>query len=128
MDEKAAESGFAPAQYALSRLYARELIPEPSPGESVKWLRLAAEQDYPKATYRLAMAFESGDGVTADREAGMSWLRRSADAGYVKAQYDLGNVVFCTTIQITPMETVCSGTNPPPSKATCAHNMHWLFV
>ena len=54
----------------------------------MKWLRKAADQGYPKASYRMAMAFDSGEGVTANKNIAMSWLRRAAEQGYAEAQYE----------------------------------------
>lgn len=54
--------------------------------ESVKWLRLAADQGYGNAETMLAMRYQFGHGVEQSDGEAISWYRRAADQGVAEAQ------------------------------------------
>jgi TPR repeat protein len=88
--QKAAEQGYAPAQYELGLIYACGTNVNQDDVESVKWTRLSAEQGYAPAQKWLGNCYCAGRGVTKDAMKGIKWIRRSADQGYAEAQYELG--------------------------------------
>ena len=60
--------------------------------ESIKWLTLAAKQDYPVAQHNLALAYKRGR-VTGkpDYVSFLDWAHKSARQGFLPAMVDLGN-------------------------------------
>jgi len=88
--QKAAEKGFAPAQYGLASAYHfGHGIPQ-NDNEAVKWCRKAAEQTYPSAQYGLGLAYYKGRGVIKDAAETARWWQKAADQGNWKAQRALG--------------------------------------
>jgi uncharacterized protein len=66
---------------------------QPKSGPTVdSQLRLKAEQGDPVAQYKLAAAYEHGEGVPKSLADAVSWYRKSAQQGYAPAQNDLGSV------------------------------------
>ena len=97
MFRKAAEQGFAPAQYYLGNLYYRGRgYSTEHPGidedkaEALKWLLKAAKQNNAAAQYSLMWIYENGYGVKRNNAEAEKWLRKSAENGYVFAQTELG--------------------------------------
>lgn len=80
-----AEQGSADAQYE----YGWRLICDDSSQENCHiardWFRKAAEQEHPKALWRMGTSFEMVDDAQA-----IYWYRRSAEAGHPIAQWWLG--------------------------------------
>jgi TPR repeat protein len=58
--------------------------------EAMKWYRLAADQGYAKAQYKLGVMYQNGEGVSQDYAEAMKWYRLAADQGDAWAQYNLG--------------------------------------
>lgn len=54
-------------------------------------LRRAAELGSAAAAFRLAVMYESGDGVGASMKRAMEWYRRAAEAGNEMAQFNLAH-------------------------------------
>ncbi len=47
--------------------------------QALGWFRKAADQSHPKAVYRIALAYETGDcGVPVNRPRAAAWMRASA--------------------------------------------------
>lgn len=57
--------------------------------EAVKRTLRAAEQGDASAQFKMALRYDSGQGVPQDRAESVKWLRKAAEQGYVKAQYNL---------------------------------------
>jgi TPR repeat protein len=57
---------------------------------SIEALRAAADSGDAEARYRLARAYERGDGVEQDDFAAVRWLRRAAEQDHPAAALDLG--------------------------------------
>ena len=91
---KAAEQGFAPAQYYLGMLYysagfwGRGI--EKDYAEALKWFLKAAEQENAAAQYFLMDMHIYGNGVKKNETEALKWLKKSAENGHVPAQYELG--------------------------------------
>ena len=87
---KAAEQGFAKAQFSLAGCYregegvAKDVV------EAVKWYRQAAEQAFVLAQYNLGACYYKGEGVARDAVKAAKWYRKAAEQGDAKAQYYLG--------------------------------------
>ncbi len=85
--ERAAEQGSPAGQYALAGL-----IEEDDPKEMMKWLRKAADADFPPAQFRLGWYLELGQLVDRDLEGAVQWVRRAADAGFIPAMMHLSHM------------------------------------
>ncbi|MCC0030788.1 MAG: sel1 repeat family protein [Brucellaceae bacterium] len=84
---KAAEAGVPDAQYALSQILSSgiaNIIPDDE--EALKWLTLAAQQNYDTAQVDLGTWLVEGRGGQRDAKAGFRWLKLAADQGNVAAQ------------------------------------------
>lgn len=89
-----AEQGDARAQSNLGEMYlAMKGVPLDW-DESLKWLRLAAEQGYSEGQYELGVALYNGFAfdVPEDYVAAAKWFRLAAEQGHVSAQFRLSNM------------------------------------
>lgn len=84
--EEAALQGDKSAQYEL----AMQRFDQARPVQAVALLRRAAEQGFAVAQYRLAKAYQRGEGVMADKDEARRWTERAALAGNARAMHDLG--------------------------------------
>lgn len=75
-----------PARYEA----ALSLLQADNAAEAVPLLRELADENYAPAQYRLAKAYERGEGVALDLEAARRWTERAASHGNVRAMHDLG--------------------------------------
>ena len=84
---RAAENGYAEAQYRLVTYYERDIgIMRNDPTQGVAFLRAAAAQDHLPAMGTLALAYEKGRyGLTPDYQKAVSWYQRLIRA------YESGN-------------------------------------
>jgi localization factor PodJL len=90
---KAANLGFAPAQFYLAKLYEsggsgikKDL------GEARRWTERAAQAGDPKAMHNLALYEFNGEGGAKDQADATHWFRKAADQGIVDSQYNLGRL------------------------------------
>ena len=60
--------------------------------EAVRWYRMAADQSYARAQYRLGYCYENGTGVSKDAEEAVRWYRMAADQGHFIAKF---NMIVC---------------------------------
>jgi hypothetical protein len=58
--------------------------------EAVRWYRLAAEQGYDVAQFRLGFIYDNGQGVPQDYAEAVRWFRLAAEQGIAGAQVNLG--------------------------------------
>jgi TPR repeat protein len=89
---KAAEQGYAIAQYNLGFMYDNGRGLTQSSSEAVKWFRKAAEQGHALAQLNLGYAYFLGDGVTESDSEVVKWFRKAAEQGVVDAQLFLGEM------------------------------------
>ena len=89
---KAAEQGFARAQYDLGLMYEFGTGVERSNEKAAEWYLKAAEQGYADAQYNLGYMYEYGTGVEQSYEKAAEWVQKAADQGYADAQYNLGDM------------------------------------
>ena len=88
---KAAEQGYAEAQYWLGMCYYCGAGVTEDKTQAAAWYRKAAEQGYAEAQSWLGGCYEHGWGVTKDETHAVTWYRKAAEQGYAAAQFDLGN-------------------------------------
>ena len=88
--QKAADMGFAKAQYQLGRAYEKGYGVAKSDKTAVKYYQMAAEQGHAKSQYQLGRAYDKGDGVKEDDAKAFQWYSKAAQQGNSKAQYQLG--------------------------------------
>jgi localization factor PodJL len=91
--ERAANLGYAPAQFYLAKLYeggeagvAKDLA------EARRWTERAAKGGERKAMHNLALYEFEGTGGARDLEAAAEWFRKAADRGVVDSQYNLAKL------------------------------------
>ena len=87
---KAADQGYAGAQFELGRCFANGWGVTKDYNEAVRWFRKAADQGHAEAQYELGVCYEYGQGVTQDYNEAVRWLRKAADQGDASAQNNLG--------------------------------------
>jgi TPR repeat protein len=87
---RAAELGYAAAQFELGSLYSNGQGVSRDDTEAVRWYRKAADQNNVGGQLGLAAAYESGRGVQKDEVEALRWLRKAADQGHAGAQASVG--------------------------------------
>ena len=87
----AADTGQAPAQFALGRLYAAGKGVPRDPALAGAWFHKAALQDNPGAEFELAAMIESGSLARPDSTLAAQWLLKAAHHGYAPAEADLAD-------------------------------------
>jgi localization factor PodJL len=91
--KRAANLGFAPAQFYLGRLYeagAAGLTKDMT--EARRWTLRAAQGGDPAAMYNLASYLYAGDGGPKDAPGAVEWFRKAAEHGVVNSQYNLAQL------------------------------------
>ena len=88
--QKAADQGYAEAQYNLGCCLLFGNGVEKDETEAVKWFQKAAQQEYAEAQHYLGYCLFSGTGVEKDETEAVTWFRKAAVQGNAEAQYDLG--------------------------------------
>ena len=86
MLRRAAEGGFAPAQFSMGML----LKDRKQWTEAARWFRLSAAQEDPASLYQLGLAYYRGRGVARDRARAFELMLQSARSGYATAEYGVG--------------------------------------
>jgi hypothetical protein len=86
---KAANQGYAPAEYELGRIYLYGRGIQVDYAQALIWERKAAEQGDPRAQRDLALMYERGFGVAADPGQAAEWNRKAAMQGNAEAQLHL---------------------------------------
>ena len=87
---KAAEQGYARAQYDLGYCYDNGQGVPQDYSEAVKWYRKAAEQGHAGAENNLGVCYENGQGVSQNYSEAVKWYRKAAEQGNKYAQNNLG--------------------------------------
>ncbi|MBQ7856070.1 MAG: sel1 repeat family protein [Alistipes sp.] len=91
---RAAERGYAKAQFRLGYCYAKGNGLEKDNYQAVKWYHKAAEQGHATAQYNLGLRYENGGGVEQDYYEAVKWYRKAAEKRYAKAQSSLGDCYY----------------------------------
>jgi len=87
---KAADLGYADAQYNLGVCYKNGKGVTQDYSEAAKWFRNAADQGYAIAQVDLGWCYDTGKGVAQDYSETVKWNRKAAEQGNVIAQSNLG--------------------------------------
>lgn len=88
---KAAEGGYAEAQYNLGLCYGEGLGVTKNATEALKWNRKAADQGLSIAQYNVGVYYEHGlGGVKQDYEEAVKWYQKAAEQGDPDALNNLG--------------------------------------
>ena len=86
-----AESGQAPAQMFLARLYETgQAGVVQNLAEARRWTARAADAGDPPAMHNLALFYFRGEGGPKDAVAAAQWFKKAAEHGVVDSQYNLG--------------------------------------
>lgn len=86
-----ADSGYAPAQFYLAKLYETGVSGVvKNPAEARRWTARAADGGDRSAMHNLALYYFRGEGGPQDLAAAARWFRKAAEAGVVDSQYNLG--------------------------------------
>ena len=88
--ERAAESGYAMAQYYLGILYEMGYGVPVDYNRALTWLEAAAQQDYAPAYNEIGCMYFNGYGVDVNYEEALYYQKLAAALGYEKAQVNLG--------------------------------------
>lgn len=87
-----ANSGYAPAQWALGYLFEKGQGTQPNISEAASWYRKAAEQGLPGAQLALGGMYERGQGVSQSDSEAFTLFSKAADRGYPPAIVALGSM------------------------------------
>jgi hypothetical protein len=91
----AARLGSAEAQNLLGEMHYVGHGVARKPLVSLKWWRLAAEQDFANAQYNIGKIYWDGEVVLKDDKEAAKWYRMAAEQGYAVAQLSLGLLYEC---------------------------------
>lgn len=89
---RAAELGYAEAQYNLGFMYYYGKGVKQDLGVAFKWFSLSAEQGNKEAMLDIAYMYKLGKGVSVDNIEAFKWYRRLAELDDPVAQYNLGDM------------------------------------
>jgi TPR repeat protein len=90
---KAANQGYAPAEYELGRIYLYGRGIPIDYAQALLWERKAAEQGDSRAQRDMAFMYERGFGVAADPAQAAEWNRKAAMQGHPEAQAQLARAL-----------------------------------
>ncbi|MEQ8400844.1 MAG: peptidoglycan-binding protein [Roseitalea porphyridii] len=88
--ERAAELGYAPAQYRLGNFHEKGFGTERDIAAAKTWYQMAAEQGNASAMHNLAVLFASGADGAPDFDSAARWFLRAAELGVRDSQFNLG--------------------------------------
>ena len=91
---KAAEQGYADAQYNLGVMYDQGQGVPQNEAEAAKWYRNAAKQGVADAQINLGFMYDHGQGVPQNYAEAEKWYTKAAKQGVAVAQYNLGIMYF----------------------------------
>lgn len=86
---KAAERGYAPAQYNLGVSYMEGKGVSEDPSLAAIWFKKAVDQDHPDGLVGLGVLEWNGNGVPRDRKLSLQHMRKAAALGDAKAKENL---------------------------------------
>ena len=90
---KSAEQGHAPAQHEVGLNYALGSFgASKNSTEAIKWLTLAANQEYVVAQFELGEMYANGRGIEQDDEEAAKWYRKAAEHDHAEARRKLVNL------------------------------------
>lgn len=90
---RAANLGYAPAQFYLAHLYETGAAGlKKDPAEARRWIERAAAGGEPKAMHDLGLSYFEGVGGPKSLVQAAAWFRKAAEAGYEDSQYNLARL------------------------------------
>jgi localization factor PodJL len=87
---RAADRGFAMAQYRLAKIYERGEGVQTDVAIARQWTERAAAAGNRRAMHDLGVFFARGEGAPLDEAAAFRWFRQAAELGVADSQYNLG--------------------------------------
>ncbi|ABI77722.1 conserved domain protein [Hyphomonas neptunium ATCC 15444] len=90
--KRAAEAGFAKAQFNLAMLYRDGPTATASQELYRKWIEASAAQEFSMALFSLGLDYDVGRGVTKDLPRALGYYERAAEAGDTMAAYNAGQI------------------------------------
>jgi hypothetical protein len=102
---KAAEQGYANAQYNLGLMYNNGQGVPQDYKQAVKWYTKAAEQGHADAQNNLALMYRDGHGVPQDYKQAINLFTKAAEQGGVRAQNNLKELQEKIRDNLTKIET-----------------------
>jgi len=87
-----AKQGGTDAQFYIGLLHSKQLIPQASPEEAVKWYLLAATKGHVDAQFNLGIKYDKGIGVEQSATEAFSWYFKAANNGHPQAQFNVANM------------------------------------
>lgn len=87
---RAAERGFAPAQYNLGLSHELGHGVPADERQAFKYYLMAAEQGFAAAQFNVGNMYASGRGIGQDQFEANLWFKQAAEKGIVEAQFNLG--------------------------------------
>ncbi len=88
--KKAAEQGYAKAQFNLGLCYQFGNGVKKDLNEAIKWFRKSAEQSHADAEAKMGYLTVTGTGIRQDFQQAMKWYRLAAEHGDTSAYYQIG--------------------------------------
>ncbi len=88
--QKAADQGYAKAQYNLAFMYANGKGVQQDDKQALYWYQKAADQGGVNAQFNLGIMYNIGKGVQQDYRQAVYWFQKTADQGDAVAQLNLG--------------------------------------
>jgi hypothetical protein len=86
-----AEAGVVSAQFDLAQAYENGTGIVADIPESIRWLRIAADNQHPGALYRLGIAFQRGISLQQDSSAAVECFTKGAELGDIPCQCALAD-------------------------------------
>ena len=90
--EKAADQGYALAQYNLGLMYHSGRCVEKNHKKAFEWFEKAAEQGHVEAQHNLGTKYLDGKGVDQNVKKAVELFEKAAERGLAEAQYNLGGM------------------------------------
>jgi len=91
---KAAEQGYAKAQFNLGDMLYQGKGAAQDYVEAINWIQKAADQGNARAENALGYLYSSGEGVPQDDKQAVACYRKAAEQGYPLAKQALGSMYF----------------------------------
>ena len=90
--QKAADQGYADAQYDLGRMFNMGFGVTKDNAKAVEWFQKAANQGHADAQNYMGYMYDEGFGVTEDDAKAVEWYQKAANQGHASAQNNLGGM------------------------------------
>lgn len=128
---RAAEQGFATAQFCLAVCYFNGHGTLQDESAALPWLRQAAAQGDPNAEFTLGLAYRLGRGVKPDASLGAEWMQKAAAHGHAEAIARVGGTkpapnIPATTAPASPLAVAEPIREKNPTKSR--HDLQRLIL